>query len=346
MLTCLAALPFFYILENSLVDLAVNNASLTCKNTIRGEVDRKKGNRTTHLLHNSLKAPFQRVCKVLGNSNKVRLYSTNVTSHLNPLFITGFADAEGSFILKISKSPKYKAGWKVEPVFSIGLHVKDLRILEQIQIYWGGTMGRISRTGDAVSLTVSARKDLAIILAHFIFFLLKKRIFLTQKKRDKYPLITQKKADFELFKLAVEILNQQEYLKSLAGIQSIVNIRASLNLGLSEILKEHFPETVPADRPLITNQKIPHPEWIAGFTSGDGCFSVKIRKGSTKIGYRVELAFILIQHIKDQELMQSLISYLDCGNFYKQTNKDLCRFVCEDIQSILNIIIPFFLFFF
>jgi len=23
-------------------------------------------------------------------------------------------------------------------------------------------------------------------------------------------------------------------------------------------------------------------------------------------------------------------------------NKDLCRFVCEDVQSILNIIIPFF----
>ena len=321
----LAALPFFYILENSLVNLAVNNASLTGKNTIIGKVDRIKGSRTTHLLHNSLKAPFQRICKVLGDS-KVRLYSTNLTSHLNPWFITGFADAEGSFILKISKSPKYKAGWKVEPVFSIGLHVKDLRILEQIQIYWGGTMGRISRTGDAVSLTVSSRKDLAIILDHFC----------------KYPLITQKKADFELFKLAVEILNQQEYLKSLAGIQSIVNIRASLNLGLSEILKEHFPETVPADRPLITNQKIPHPKWIAGFTSGDGCFSVKIRKGSTKIGYRVELAFILIQHIRDQELMQSLISYLDCGKFYKQTNKDICRFVCEDVQSILNNIIPFF----
>ena len=79
----LAALPFFYILENSLVNLAVNNASLTGKNTIIGKVDRIKGSRTTHLLHNSLKAPFQRICKVLGDS-KVRLYSTNLTSHLNP----------------------------------------------------------------------------------------------------------------------------------------------------------------------------------------------------------------------------------------------------------------------
>ena len=325
-LAAIFALPFFYIFKNSLLDLTVNNASLIGKSIIRGEVNLIKGSRTTHLLHNSLKAPLQRAYKVWGDSNKVILYSTNLTSYINPLFITGFVDAEGSFILKITKSYKYKAGWKVEPVFSIGLHSKDLRILEQIQNYWGGTIGRINRTGDAVNFTVSGRKDLAIILDHFC----------------KYPLITQKKADFELFKLAVETLNQREYLESLSVIQSIVNIRASLNLGLSDILKEHFPETIPADRPLITNQKIPHPEWIAGFTSGDGCFSVKIRKGSTKIGYRVELAFILIQHTRDQELMQSLISYLDCGNFYKQTNKDICRFVCEDVESILNNIIPFF----
>ena len=33
------------------------------------------------------------------------------------------------------------------------------------------------------------------------------------------------------------------YGKSLAGIQEIVNIRASLNLGLSGLLKEAFPNT-------------------------------------------------------------------------------------------------------
>lgn len=288
------------------------------------------GDSNNFIIANPMQTPLAEMLALpfytFDNTTRVDLSVNNPSLHLNPWFITGFVDAEGSFILKIRKSPKYKAGWKVEPVFSIGLHKKDLRILEQIQIYWGGTIGRITRTDNAVSLTVSARKDIAVILSHF----------------SKYPLITQKKADFELFKLAVEILNRGEYLESQAGIQSIVNIRASMNLGLSDILKEHFPGTVTADRPLVTNQEIPHPNWIAGFTSGDGCFSVKIRKGSTKIGFRVELAFILIQHIRDQQLMQSLISYFDCGKFYKQTNKDLCRFVCEDVQSILNIIIPFF----
>lgn len=40
--------------------------------------------------------------------------------------------------------------------------------------------------------------------------------------------------------------------------------------------------------------------------------------------------------------MQSLVAYFGCGKYYKQTNKYFGRFVCEDVQSILNKIIPFF----
>ena len=35
-----------------------------------------------------------------------------------------------------------------------------------------------------------------------------------------------------------------EHLKK-EGLQSIINIRASLNLGLSEVLKAAFPNTIP-----------------------------------------------------------------------------------------------------
>lgn len=56
------------------------------------------------------------------------------------------------------------------------------------------------------------------------------------------------------------------------GLQTIVNIRASLNLGLSQVLKEAFPETIPVTRSIKSGQEIPHPEWVAGFTTGDGCF--------------------------------------------------------------------------
>ena len=44
------------------------------------------------------------------------------------------------------------------------------------------------------------------------------------------------------------------------GLQSIVSIRATLNIGLSEVLKAAFPDTIPVVRFLISKQEIPHPE--------------------------------------------------------------------------------------
>jgi hypothetical protein len=55
----------------------------------------------------------------------------------------------------------------------------------------------------------------------------------------KYHLITQKKADFLLFKEAAYMLNQKKHLTEL-GIKNIVDIKASINLGLSPKFKMHF----------------------------------------------------------------------------------------------------------
>jgi hypothetical protein len=51
------------------------------------------------------------------------------------------------------------------------------------------------------------------------------------------------------------------------GLQKIVNIRASINLGLSYNLKEAFPETVTVKRPRVNFSDNIHPHWIAGFAS-------------------------------------------------------------------------------
>jgi hypothetical protein len=74
-----------------------------------------------------------------------------------------------------------------------------------------------------------------------------------------YPLITQKKADFILFKQIIDKIVKGEHL-SAKGLQEIVNIKASLNLGLSDSFKTIFPNTLPVTRPLIENITIAHPE--------------------------------------------------------------------------------------
>ena len=137
-------------------------------------------------------------------------------------------------------------------------------------------------------------------------------------------------------------MNIKDYNKTLDGIQDIVNLKASLNLGLSQQLKEAFPQTIPAIKPLIITQEIPHPEWIAGFTSAEGCFSATVRKSLTKTGYNVELTFILTQHIRDEQLLKSFVAYFGCGNYYKHSKSDYGWFKCGNISDLDEKIIPFF----
>jgi hypothetical protein len=56
-------------------------------------------------------------------------------SVLNPYFLTGFTDGEGSFSIKIIKSNKAKLGFRVSPVFSIGAQInkENLKLLELIK---------------------------------------------------------------------------------------------------------------------------------------------------------------------------------------------------------------------
>lgn len=57
---------------------------------------------------------------------------------LNPWFVTGIVDAEGSFIITIYKRPSNNTGYMAGVRFSLSLHIKDLALLQQIQAYFGG----------------------------------------------------------------------------------------------------------------------------------------------------------------------------------------------------------------
>lgn len=71
---------------------------------------------------------------------------------------------------------------------------------------------------------------------------------------EKYPLITQKLVDYQLFKCVVDLMNRKEHLTP-AGLQEIVNLKASINRGLSDTLKSAFPNTKPVVRPVVVNQE-------------------------------------------------------------------------------------------
>jgi|SRR5690554_1944289 len=136
-----------------------------------------------------------------------------------------------------------------------------------------------------------------------------------------------------------------------------MNLRATLNHGLSPTLQEAFPNTIQGSRPIIDNPIIPDPEWMAGFTSGEGCFIVNIRKSQrTEQGSQISLTFSISQHSRDEKLIRSLVDYLvprfpfggkpkvrGRGRYYPHSSRDMGEFMCQTFQDNYEKIIPFFL---
>jgi hypothetical protein len=74
---------------------------------------------------------------------------------------------------------------------------------------------------------------------------------------ERYPLITQKLADYLIFKKIVDKIRLKEHLTK-EGVREIVGLKANLNKGLSDELKAAFPDITPYSRNDISSS-IPDP---------------------------------------------------------------------------------------
>ncbi len=243
---------------------------------------------------------------------------------LNPNYITGFTDGEGCFFVGVSKDIKFKTGYRIKATFQIGLHEKDIALLEQIKLFFG--VGQITKLGiESVQYRVSSLGDLNIIINHF----------------DNYPLLTRKHSDYILFKEVVNLMKEGKHLTS-EGLNKIVSIKSILNNGeLSDSLKLAFINLKPALVPKVSSRDMQDLHWLAGFTDAEGCFFIALKKSpASKLGETVWLRFILTQHNRDKELLESLIQTLNCGRYI--TKPDSGEFIVEKFTYIRDKIIPIF----
>lgn len=258
-------------------------------------------------------------CKTSGAS----FFSTKA-SKLNPHYVTGFTDGEGCFFVGVSPNSKYKTDFRVKATFQVGLHIKDIALLEEIKLFFN--VGNISKLGtDSIQYRVTGINDLKVILNHF----------------DQFPLLTYKQSDYLLFKQVVKLIEEKKHL-TLEGLNRIISIKASLNSKeISENLKLTFPNIIPALIPEIKDREIKDLNWLAGFTDAEGCFFIALKKSSySKLGETAWLKFILTQHIRDNEFLHSLISTLNCGRYV--TKSGYGEFIVEKFKDVDEKILPIF----
>ena len=259
---------------------------------------------------------------------------------MSPWFFTGFT--EGCFTVSITKNQNLKVGWRVKLLFNIELHKRDIPVLESIK----KDEGEISKSGaNAMKFYIQSKENYNVLFKHF----------------DKFGLITQKRADYELFKEVFKLTELKEHLTE-DGLQKIIAIKASMNWGLSEELKKAFPNVVPVVRPLIKNHlrsSGPDPYWLSGFTSdpptpyyffnkkiigvggSEGSFMIAIKKSPThSLGYLVHLELVITQ--RDGLLIKSFPYYFQCGRVEHLKNKATVNFTVSKFKDIYDKIIPFF----
>ena len=107
------------------------------------------------------------------------VYSVPLTP-LNPYWVSGFIDGDGSFTVTIDLKANY-----VNIRIIVGLNHRESPLIQKILEFFGG-VGNVSKPNkrSTVEFRVSTQKDLeTIILPHF----------------EKYPLISKKHLDFLYF---------------------------------------------------------------------------------------------------------------------------------------------------
>lgn len=274
-----------------------------------------------------------------------RQYSTisHPTPNLDPWTVTGFYDAEGSFILSIYPHSNYKTNYNIILTFSLNLNLIDLPLIEELQKFFG--VGYITISGNSVLYRVSSIADLEIIIAHF----------------DKYPLLTNKYLDYNLFRKAFELIKAGQHLTE-KGLLKLVGIKYSLNKGLSKNLIKAFPNIIPEPRGMFEFKGLTDPNWLAGFISGDGSFFVRFTHNEEGILKQVRLFFSIGQHIREFEVITGITTYLGInfhpiskeglyieavndglkGNKYVTVYKDSVTLKITALSIINSTIIPFF----
>lgn len=126
---------------------------------------------------------------------------------------------------------------------------------------------------------------------------------------------------------------------SISDIENILSIKNSFNEGLTQKLKNKFPNLHYTPRPTVNVTQIPDPHWLLGFIDGDACFSIRIYK-STKIP---NLSFVIDIDIRDKPTLELIQSYLHSGLIRTiKTRPNNIKLIISSFHDIFSNLLPLF----
>lgn len=268
---------------------------------------------------------------------QARYSSTNkqiISKSLNPWWVTGFVDAEGSFSMSIFKSKTAAIGWTVEPCFIITLHVRDLELLNAIKNFF--SVGSVSVVGKDARFRVRSRSELKVIINHF----------------NKYPLQTTKSLNFIYFCEILNLINNKVHT-NIPGFLKLASLINRLNKPLSDSLLAKLVQLGPLPKVEFETSfnfsaanlvQTLNPFWISGFAAGEGSFTYFTRTRVNSAGKSVKdysLVFEISQRTQDLHILNLIASYFKVGKVYTETS-GISRFRLGTKEHIISTLVPHF----
>ena len=131
---------------------------------------------------------------------------------IDPQWLAGFTDAEGSFLIKVTPS-KTKVGQRVQLIFQLTQHSRDEKLMRSlIELL---KSGKIHKDRDSYKFCVTKFDDIVNKIIPFF---------------KKYPILGVKALDFADFCKAAELMKNKAHLTK-DGLEEIRKIKAGMNTG-------------------------------------------------------------------------------------------------------------------
>lgn len=128
-------------------------------------------------------------------------------------YLSGYADGEGSFCISFSPRPKLRTALEVRPSFSVSQNGDRQEVLYLFKEFLGcGTIRRNPSDRTFKYETRSIKDLIGKVIPHF----------------KKYPLLSSKKKDFEMFILICKMIDNGKHLNK-NGLEGIVEISYKMN---------------------------------------------------------------------------------------------------------------------
>lgn len=244
--------------------------------------------------------------------------------NFSPWWLTGFIQADGSFMIIVKKSPRGRFKYRFYPVFEISQGVHELDIITALHKHLGG--GRLITNVNRLSIVFTSMKDLlTIILPHF----------------DKYSLRGGKLVSYLIFRKVVLAIDNGLHLHK-DGFLAILELSYFINSTSTRTLEskqeiekvvksqQHVAKTntvsifclEPVDLSSVKNQGPLVLDFVAGLFDGDGSIGFAFYTTGTRVKPYVSVTI----GIEDYSVLLELVEFFGCGSVTMVKNKQAAEY--------------------